>query len=89
MLPHRHLISNYATINGISLEYLDSLQNLKKGVKRKAEDIDDNINDVFSEIKGWEKGRASFANIHKFKPSYQNNIDVEKLEAKSIFTKKA
>ena len=60
VLPHRHLITNYETVNGLTCEYLESIANEKKGIKRKIQEL--SPDDGFAEknpteaTENWEKG---------------------------------
>ena len=85
------MISNYETVNGCALDYIKSIDNIKNNItkkKRKVEIRKDN--EGFSEEniteakESWLKGRSSFANGKKQKPSYQNNFNLVKLETKSV-----
>jgi hypothetical protein len=63
VLPHKHVISNYETVNGCSIDYLSSIDklNCKKSSKRKADQLEQN--DGFAEEnvadakEGWLKGK--------------------------------
>jgi len=98
VLPHKHLIANYSTVNGLSNDYLSSVA--KQGTikktqtisnKRKIETITDDGG--FEEktpgeaLECWSKPRQSYEVGQKAIPSYQNKANIANVETKCVLKK--